>query len=73
MAKLLGKEVTDALNADLQMRIAALREKGVVPTLGITLLPQAGVALDMALTAASLAGGTLARNVILFSVLVSPI
>ena len=36
MAKLLlGKEVTDALNADLQTRTAALREKGVVPTLGI--------------------------------------
>ena len=36
MAKqLLGKEVTDALNANLQERTAALREKGVVPTLGI--------------------------------------
>ncbi len=36
MAKLLlGKEVTDALNANLQNRTAALREKGVVPTLGI--------------------------------------
>ena len=36
MAKLLlGKEVTDALNADLQARTAALREKGVTPTLGI--------------------------------------
>ena len=36
MAKLLlGKEVTDALNADLQTRTAALREKGIVPTLGI--------------------------------------
>ncbi len=36
MAKLLlGKEVTDALNADLQSRAAALREKGVTPTLGI--------------------------------------
>ena len=36
MAKLLlGKEVTDALNANLQSRTAALREKGVVPTLGI--------------------------------------
>ena len=36
MAKLLlGKEVTDALNANLQTRTAALREKGVVPTLGI--------------------------------------
>ena len=36
MAKLLlGKEVTDALNAQLQNRTAALREKGIVPTLGI--------------------------------------
>ena len=36
MAKLLlGKEVTDALNANLMTRTAALREKGVVPTLGI--------------------------------------
>ena len=36
MAKLLlGKEVTDALNANLQTRTAALREKGVAPTLGI--------------------------------------
>ena len=36
MAKLLlGKEVTDALNANLQTRTAALREKGIVPTLAI--------------------------------------
>ena len=36
MAKLLlGKEVTDALNANLQVRTAALREKGINPTLGI--------------------------------------
>ena len=36
MAKLLlGKEVTDALNAKLQERTAALREKGVEPTLAI--------------------------------------
>ena len=36
MAKLLlGKEVTDALNAKLQERTAALRAKGVAPTLGI--------------------------------------
>ena len=36
MAKLLlGKEVTDALNANLQTRTAALREKGVEPCLGI--------------------------------------
>ena len=38
--------------------------------LGITLLPQAGVALGMALTAASLADGALVRNVVLFAVLV---
>ena len=36
MAKLLlGKEVTDALNAKLMERTAALKEKGIVPTLGI--------------------------------------
>ena len=38
--------------------------------LGITLLPQAGVALGMALTAQQLADGTVVRNVVLFSVLV---
>ena len=38
--------------------------------LGITLLPQAGVALGMAMTAASLENGSLARNVVLFAVLV---
>ena len=38
--------------------------------LGITLLPQAGVALGMALTAASLPGGDLTRNVVLFAVLI---
>ncbi len=38
--------------------------------LGITLLPQAGVALGMAMTAQSLSDGAVVRNVILFSVLV---
>lgn len=38
--------------------------------LGITLLPQAGVALGMALTVQSLAQGAMIRNVVLFSVLV---
>ena len=42
----------------------------VTKHLGITLLPQAGVALGMALTAMSLQDGALIRNVILFSVLV---
>ena len=38
--------------------------------LGITLLPQAGVALGMALAATALGDGGLVRNVILFSVLI---
>lgn len=42
----------------------------VTKHLGITLLPQAGVALGMALTATALTDGTLVRNVVLFSVLV---
>ena len=44
--------------------------KHITDNLGITLLPQAGVALGMALTAASLPDGALARNVVLFAVLV---
>ena len=44
--------------------------KPISDNLGITLLPQAGVALGMALTAASLPDGALARNVVLFAVLV---
>ena len=42
----------------------------ITKNLGITLLPQAGVALGMALTATSLQSGPLVRNVILFSVLI---
>ena len=42
----------------------------ITDNLGITLLPQAGVALGMAMTAASLENGALARNVVLFAVLV---
>ena len=44
--------------------------KPITDNLGITLLPQAGVALGMALTAATLPQGELARNVVLFAVLV---
>ena len=42
----------------------------ITRNLGITLLPQAGVALGMALTAASLPDGAMARNVVLFAVLI---
>ena len=46
------------------------QSKPISDNLGITLLPQAGVALGMALTAASLPDGALARNVVLFAVLI---
>ncbi len=44
--------------------------ESITKHLGVTLLPQAGVALGMALTAQRLAGGEVVRNVVLFSVLV---
>ena len=46
------------------------QSKPITDNLGFTLLPQAGVALGMALTAASLPDGVLAANVVLFAVLV---
>ena len=46
------------------------QSKPICDNLGITLLPQAGVALGMALTAATLPDGVMARNVVLFAVLV---
>ena len=46
-------------------------DKKVVDYLGITLLPQAGVALGMCVTAAQLPGdGPLIRNIVLFAVLI---
>ena len=44
--------------------------ENITKHLGITLLPQAGVALGMALTAQQLADGEVVRSVVLFSVLV---
>ena len=49
---------------------AVKQSKPITDNLGITLLPQAGVALGMAITAATLSDGALARNVVLFAVLV---
>ena len=46
------------------------QSKPITDNLGITLLPQAGVALGMAITAATLPDGALARNVVLFAVLI---
>ena len=44
--------------------------ESITKHLGVTLLPQAGVALGMALTAQQLADGAVVRSVVLFSVLV---
>ena len=57
------------IGSNFSCRITA-QSKAITDHLGITLLPQAGVALGMALTAATLPDGVLARNVVLFSVLV---
>ena len=55
--------------ASISCRITK-QPKSISDHLGITLLPQAGVALGMAITAASLPDGDLARSVVLFAVLV---
>ena len=65
IARSLGKYFGAALSCQMT------RQNGQITRhLGITLLPQAGVALGMALTAATLADGALTRNVVLFAVLV---
>ena len=46
------------------------QSKPITDNLGITLLPQAGVALGMAITAGALPNGNLTRNVVLFAVLI---
>ncbi len=55
--------------AFVSCKLTACNEK-ITNNLGITLLPQAGVALGMAMTAATLQGGDMVRNVVLFSVLI---
>ena len=64
-ARSLGKYLGADLSCALTHQTSPIRRN-----LGITLLPQAGVALGMALTAATLPDGALARNVVLFAVLV---
>lgn len=53
----------------ISCKISKCDEK-TTKNLGITLLPQAGVALGMALTASNLQGGTTIRNIVLFAVLI---
>ena len=45
------------------------QNKLTTDNLGITLLPQAGVALGMAMTASAMSDGAMIRNVVLFAVL----
>jgi Kef-type K+ transport system membrane component KefB len=65
LARSAGKYYGSAVSCRLTKQ-----SKPISDNLGITLLPQAGVALGMALTAASLPDGALARNVVLFAVLI---
>ncbi len=65
LARSAGKYFGSSLSCRLTRQSAPITEN-----LGITLLPQAGVALGMALTAATLPGGGLTRNVVLFAVLI---
>ena len=65
IARSTGKYYGSAISCRLTKQ-----SKPISDNLGITLLPQAGVALGMALTAATLPDGNLARNVVLFAVLV---
>ena len=65
VARSAGKYYGAALSCHLTKQ-----SKPICDNLGITLLPQAGVALGMALTAASLPDGSMPRNVVLFAVLV---
>ena len=50
-------------------KLTGCNEK-ITKNLGVTLLPQAGVALGMAVTASNLSDGSIVRNVVLFSVLI---
>ena len=65
LARSAGKYYGAAISCKLTKQ-----SKPITDNLGITLLPQAGVALGMALTAATLPDGALALNVVLFAVLV---
>ena len=65
LARSAGKYYGSAISCKLTQQ-----NKPITDNLGITLLPQAGVALGMALTAATLPDGDLTRNVVLFAVLI---
>ena len=66
---IIARSVGKYYGADLSCLITRCSRK-ITENLGFTLLPQAGVALGMALTATSLPDGNVVRNVVLFAVLV---
>ena len=66
---ILSRSVGKCAGAKLSCRMTKC-SKTITDNLGITLLPQAGVALGMALTAAALPDGVVVRNVVLFAVLI---
>ncbi len=68
---ILARSIGKCVGADWSARMVGCSEK-VVKYLGITLLPQAGVALGMCVSAQALGAedGGLIRNIILFSVLI---
>ena len=66
---ILARSTGKYFGANLSCRLTK-QSKSISDNLGITLLPQAGVALGMAATASNLVDGALVRNVVLFSVLI---
>ena len=66
---ILARSAGKCLGANISCRMTQCA-KTITDQLGITLLPQAGVALGMALTASALSDGAIVRNVVLFAVLV---
>ena len=66
---ILARSAGKYLGANVSCRLTRC-DKPITDNLGITLLPQAGVALGMALTASALPDGSVVRNVVLFAVLV---
>ena len=66
---ILARSAGKYFGSNLSCRLTK-QSKPITDNLGITLLPQAGVALGMALTAATLPQGDLTRNVVLFAVLI---
>ena len=66
---ILSRSAGKYFGADLSCHFTR-QSKPICDNLGITLLPQAGVALGMALTAATLPDGAMTRNVVLFAVLI---